>query len=163
MPLNPKEIYGFPRYPLTEETQTAEQDIKKAALEGVNDDVDPRLKKVTRDAVRRQPEIAMTEIEIEIEMPEPEKKEPEESAQDKLDKAMQNNSSAGYEYPDSYFMEHLVSGLTSKNKNEIALGKDCLKEVVALLPVNARCLLYEAWEAYFKAHGMKGENDVKGL
>jgi len=122
----------------------------------MKDDVDPRLERVTKDAVRHDPSISMIEIEIEVEPSKP-KEEPKADSQQKLDMAIQNNASAGYEYPDKYFLDHLIDGLTSKDKKTYQLGVDCLKECVGMLPENARRLIHDAWEKYFKEHGMKGD------
>lgn len=150
MPLNPKTIYGFPRYPMTEETQTVEQDIKKAALEGVSRKPDNRL----RDFLKKKPPlIEELEVEIEVEGPEPmEEMESEETegAKEKLDQAIADNSVGGHEVPDSYFKKHLVESLSSEDPGMMALGLDCLNEVIGLLDDRQRRLIRNSWEEYFE-------------
>lgn len=145
MGLDIREIYGFPRYPMTEETQTVEQDIKKAATEGVSDDIDPRMKKLAKEK-KFEPLDETIEVEIEFEA---EESEETGNPKEKLDKAI-NETKADVETPDSYFQKHLVESLSSEDPGMMALGLDCLKEVVGLLCEEKRTLIKNSWEKYFK-------------
>lgn len=46
-------------------------------------------------------------------------------------------------------LKHLVEGLTSDKEGMIALGYDCLKEAVALIPNDKQDSLVKKWDDYF--------------
>jgi hypothetical protein len=161
MPLNSKKIYGFPQYPMTEENQTVEQDIKKASLEGVSRAPDTRL----MDLLKKRKRKHMAEnlgIEIEIEEPN-EMEEPEEemNPREKLEHEISENAMGGHDYPDSYFRKHLVESMSSESPGMMALGLDCLNELIGLLTDEQRALIRNSWEEYFEedAEFKKLEND----
>ena len=77
MGLDPRKIYGFPRFPLTEETQTVEQDIKLAANDEVMKSVDPRLEQLAREK-KFEPLDITVEVKIKVENESEEEMEEEE-------------------------------------------------------------------------------------
>ena len=135
---------------MSEDNQTVEQDIKKAALEGVSGSTDERLKKLLKN---KKPMVKELEVEIEIEQPEPmedEEEQDDSTPKEKLDKAIAENAIGGHEYSDSYFKKHLIEGISSGDPGMMALGLDCLNEVIGLLTDEQRELVENSWEQYFK-------------
>ena len=82
MGLNPRKMYGFPRFPLTQDTQTVEQDIKLAANDEVMRSVDPRLEKLASEKKFEPLDITVeVKIKIENEGEEPEAEEDDEAVE----------------------------------------------------------------------------------
>lgn len=68
--------------------------------------------------------------------------------QDKLKQAIQSTPDTT---PDTTreLNKHLIEALTSKSPGMVALGYDCLQEVIGLLDGQARKLVLDGWNEYF--------------
>lgn len=64
--------------------------------------------------------------------------------QEKLKKAMIDDPEGMHE-----LNKHLIEALTAKDPGMVALGYDCLQEVLGLLTVEQRKLVLDGWNEYF--------------
>lgn len=69
-------------------------------------------------------------------------------AQQKLKRAMQDTQGTTPETTHE-LNKHLIEALTAKDPGMIALGYDCLQEVIGMLDGNARELIIASWNEYF--------------
>jgi len=64
--------------------------------------------------------------------------------QEKLKKAMITDPRGIHE-----LNKHLIEALTAKDPGMVALGYDCLQEVLGLLTIDQRTLILDSWNEYF--------------
>ena len=69
-------------------------------------------------------------------------------AQQKLERAMTGTQGVTPETTHE-LNKHLIESLTSKDPGMIALGYDCLQEVIGMLDGSARELILASWNEYF--------------
>ena len=68
--------------------------------------------------------------------------------QDKLKRAMKDTPGVTSESTHE-LNKHLIESLTAKDPGMVALGYDCLQEVIGLLDGRARELILDSWNEYF--------------